>query len=309
MKASTGTGRGLKSEFAERCRVCSDKFSRAEKQIAAYILDNEESVADYSIQLLAEKAEVGVASVIRFSKTLGYSGFADMKFQMQQGRLVLDRQDINIASIDDVNAVKQKVLQFAQATLEKCIMNNSDETMDKVSDAVVHAGNVLFVGAGASSGVAMSNASIFTSIGVSAFYQSDPLMYARTASLLKSNDILVALSYSGYSKYIGDAMLRAKNSGAIVVLVTAFKNTLLGKYADYELYTVPRNLENNVNTSTTAMTQFAVLQILQSLVQQKATARIKENHNRIHSIGDDMDKYDIHLQEIPSGRVIGSKGK
>lgn len=297
----------LNSEFAERCRLYNEKFSRTERQIAEYILENEEAAADCSIQALAENARVGVASVIRFSKTLGYSGFADMKFQMQQRRLVLDRQDINIAEQDDANVVKQKVLRHAEVTLEKCIMSNSNETLAQVSNAIAHADTVLFVGAGASSGVAMSNASIFMSMGIRSLYISDSLMYARASALLRPQDVLVALSYSGYSKNVGDALIRAKESGATTVLLTAFKHTLLAKYADYELYTVPRNMANNVNTSTTAMAQFAVMQILQSMVQQKNEPHIQKNLQRIRAYNKNADKYDVHLQEIPTGPVQGIK--
>lgn len=298
-------GQNLKSEFAERCRLYGEKFSRAEKQIANYILNNEEAVADYSIQMLAEKAKVGVASVLRFSKTLGYSGYADMKYQMQQGRLVIDKRDISIEKVDDANTVKQKVLQFAQATMEKCIMKNSNETLDAVSDLVVDANSVMLVGAGSSSGVAMSNASILVSMGLRAFYISDPLIYSRMASTLGPKDVLFAFSYSGYSKNVGDAVLNAKEAGATIVLVTAFQNTLLGKYADYELYTVPRNMENNINTSTTAMSQFAIMQIIQSLIRQKSDEKLIRRRSKVRM--NDADKYDIHLQEIPGGPVTGVK--
>lgn len=295
------------SEFAERCRLCEHKFSRTEKQVAEFILENEEDIDGYSIQRLADEAQVGVASIIRFSKTLGYSGFADMKFQMQQGRLVLDSRDLNIQSQDDVNSVKQKILAFAQAILEKCIMSNDNETLDSVAKAILKADTVLFVGAGTSSGVAMGSASVFTSIGVNAQYNPDPLFYRRSAAQLKPHDVLMAFSYSGYSKNVGDAVRYAKQSGASVVLITAFKNTLIGKYADYEIYTIPRNKKNNINTSTTAMAQFALMQILQSIVLQAKEPKIEENHRKAFALGDDMDKYDTTLDAIPTSTVRGTR--
>ena len=78
---------GSHSEFASRVALYSKKLSRTEKEIAQYMLRNEDSIENCSIQALAQSIGVGVASIVRFSKALGYNGFTDMKFQIEQGRL------------------------------------------------------------------------------------------------------------------------------------------------------------------------------------------------------------------------------
>lgn len=63
------------SEFEGRVRLYWDKPSRTERQIAEYILKNEDTVSQVSVHTLEQDAGVGAASVIRFSKALGYQGF------------------------------------------------------------------------------------------------------------------------------------------------------------------------------------------------------------------------------------------
>ena len=66
------------SEFEGRVRLYWDKLSRTERQIAEYILKNEDTVSQVSVHTLAQDAGVGAASVIRFSKALGYQGFSEI---------------------------------------------------------------------------------------------------------------------------------------------------------------------------------------------------------------------------------------
>ena len=190
---------GIHSDFANRIALYSKILSRTEKEIAQYMLQNEESISDYSIHMLAQNIGVGVASIVRFSKTLGYSGFSDMKFQIEQGRLIIDKRDVGVVQTDDANVVKQKVLNYAQTYLERCIININNGTLTKVSDAIASAKKVGILGAGSADGIAQAIASMFMSMGVMAISASDPMVKIRLASYLEKGDVLIGLSFSGYS--------------------------------------------------------------------------------------------------------------
>lgn len=299
---------GIHSDFANRIALYSKILSRTEKEIAQYMLQNEESISDYSIHMLAQNIGVGVASIVRFSKTLGYSGFSDMKFQIEQGRLIIDKRDVGVVQTDDANVVKQKVLNYAQTYLERCIININNATLTKVSDAIASAKKVGILGAGSADGIAQAIASMFMSMGVMAISASDPMVKIRLASYLEKGDVLIGLSFSGYSKSVGDALYFAKRNEATTVLLTAYRNSLLSKYADYELYTPARTRGNALNIFTSAMCQLALLQIIQALVSQKEVEHIKDHEKRLKSSGN-MQRYDIHQGSIQHGRIHTVPGK
>ena len=293
---------GSHSEFASRVALYSKKLSRTEKEIAQYMLRNEDSIENCSIQALAQSIGVGVASIVRFSKALGYNGFTDMKFQIEQGRLVLDRNDVGVLPKDDANTVKQKVLNYAQTYLEKCIIDVNNNTLELVSEAIARAGKVGIIGAGSANGIAHAAVSMFMSMGVMAMSGSDPLVKLRSAAYFDPGDVFIGLSFSGYSKSVGDALYFAKENGATTVLITAYRNSLLGKYASYELYTPARSRGNSLNISTTGMGQLALLQILQAMVYQKNIPHISAREKRLKSNGN-MQRYDIHQERIAHGRI------
>ena len=284
----------------------NSRLSRTERQIGQYILYYEDSIENLSIHSLAESIGVGAASIVRFSKALGYHGFADMKFQIQQDRLVLGKNDVGISQEDNANVVKQKVLNYAQTYLEKCIMNLDNSTLEIVSKKIAHAKKVGIVGAGSADGIAQAAASMFMSMGVMAICPSDALIKMRTAAYFDPGDVFIGLSFSGYSKTIGDALYLAKESGATTVLVTAYRNSLLGKYADYEIFTPARTRGNALNISTTAMGQLALLQIIQAMVYQLGELRILEKERLLKGNGN-MQRYDTHQDRITHGRIRTAK--
>lgn len=293
---------GIRSEFANRVSLYNGKLSRTEKHIAQYILNHEDSIENLSIHALAQNCEVGVASIVRFSKELGYNGFADMKFQIQQGKLVMDKNDIGILKDDETNILKQKVLNYAQSYLERCIIDINNSTLESVSDAIARAGKIGIIGAGSADGIAQAAASMFMSMGLFVVSVSDPLMKLRTSAYFDSGDVFIGLSFSGYSKSVGDALYFAKENGATTVLITAYRNSLLGKYADHVLYTPARNRGNALNISTTAMGQLALLQIIQAMVYQKNIDHVMEKERRLKGNGN-MQRYDVHQELISHGKI------
>lgn len=292
----------IRSEFANRVRLYQGKLSRTERQIAQYLLQHEDSIENLSIHALAENMDVGVASIVRLSKALGYNGFSDMKFQIQQGKLVIDNKDVGISQGDEANTVKQKVLRYAQNYLEKCVMDINNSTLEHVSEEIAHAGKVGIIGAGSADGIAQACASMFMSGGIMAVCPSEALLKLRTAAYFEPGDVFIALSFSGYSKSVGDALYFAKTNGATTVLITGYKNSLLGKYADYVLYTPVRTRGNALNISTTAMSQLAIIQIIQAMVYQKNVAHIREREQRLKGNGN-MQRYDVRQEHISHGRV------
>ncbi len=299
----------ISSEFDGLIKLYWEKLSRTERQIAMYILQHEDSVAGLSIHALAKSAGCGVASVMRLSKTLGFKGFADMKFQIEKERLLISKRDVGVAPDDPANAVKQKVLQFDQSFLEKCVLGTSNEILQKIADSVAQAEKLCVIGCGAASGIAQAGAALFMSLGIMALSVEDAMLQTRTAAFLRPGDVLFVLSYSGYSKEGGDAMLFAREAGATNVLITSCKDSLLGKYADFELYTAVRNHSSSVNYAATSISQLVMLQLIQAIVQQRNIPRIRQKRAELRGHGD-MKYYDVKQEHIYRGRVriVGEEG-
>ena len=64
---------------AHKIRKLYPEMGRAEKKIADYILENSRSITECSVTELAKICGCGDATVVRFSRRLGYEGFQALK--------------------------------------------------------------------------------------------------------------------------------------------------------------------------------------------------------------------------------------
>ena len=61
-------------------------LSRHELNVLKYVYEHTESVLDLSIRELSERVSYSPATVLRFCKKLGYSGFAEFKYALRAAR-------------------------------------------------------------------------------------------------------------------------------------------------------------------------------------------------------------------------------
>lgn len=101
-----------------------DSFSKGQKRIALYILENYDKAAFMTASKLGQLAEVSESTVVRFASELGYDGYPSMQRALQEmirSRLtstqriraagdLLERQDLLSAVIQsDIDKLRQMI--------------------------------------------------------------------------------------------------------------------------------------------------------------------------------------------------------
>ena len=71
------------SNFLQDLSVHYNMFTRSQKIIADYLTENLNAIAFCTLEELAEKINVSTTTIIRFSRTLGYSGYSEMQKDIQ----------------------------------------------------------------------------------------------------------------------------------------------------------------------------------------------------------------------------------
>src|SRR5512142_726547 len=59
-------------------------FTKSEKQIANYLLNNQEGLAFLAAAELAERLDLSEATIVRFARTLGYDSYPALRAALQQ---------------------------------------------------------------------------------------------------------------------------------------------------------------------------------------------------------------------------------
>ena len=110
-----------------------DELTKSEKKLVQYIKENLVLVKKYNVMDLAEKSEVSAPSIIRLAKKLGYSGFLDMKIDLNKSKDYLSEDNSFLEKLLDL--CKERIFSLpSTVTLENMLViakyiKNSDKVL------------------------------------------------------------------------------------------------------------------------------------------------------------------------------------
>jgi DNA-binding MurR/RpiR family transcriptional regulator len=211
-------------------------MGRSEKKVADWLFSHSGEVLPYSITDLASKCESSEATIVRFSKRLGCRGYQDLKITLakeHEKKVIVPM----ITNTDDCFSIFEKVCNDAYMSLERTKKTLSAENMTRATEAISGARRVVLIGLGASAQVAEDASNKLLRAGCNSNAYGDTHMQAIAVSQLKKGDVVIAISQSGSSKDIVEAMKVARAHGATTISITSKERSPIARQSDILLLT------------------------------------------------------------------------
>ncbi len=254
--------------FLHSLAKMKEKASPSDRKIIQYILNNPLAISSLSIDKLSEKTGTSYATISRFCKKMGFDGFKDVKQQLLEEL----NEDYYIYSTEAVEHTK-KILQIKQEInnlymkiLKDCQVSIKEEILDKAAAAMINAHEIYFIGQGTSSVTAKYAYLKFLRLGLPCSHDEDVTTIKTKTSIMRANDVLLAVSSSGRTKPVIEAALAAQQSGAAVISITDFDISPLSNIADIKLSTTLRDFSQYLNEDFPLTAgQIELIDILQSV--------------------------------------------
>ena len=227
----------MQGDFITRIKSAYNQFTKTERKVADFVLDNPRRALFMSITDLAESCGVGDTSVFRFCKTLELNGYQEFKMllslSLNEGGDELDQfAGKNVTLNDSFEQVAQKVLNANVQTLNETYSLLEEEKFSKAMDLLNAAESIYFFGVGGSMLTAMKAMNKFLRIEPKVRCLPDTHMQAMAASVMGPEDVAVLFSYSGATKDTIHVAELAKQAGATVICVTRFVKSPLTSFSD-----------------------------------------------------------------------------
>ena len=133
-------------------------MSAMNKKIALYMLEDAQNVGFASIHVLSRAIGVSEASIVRFTKTLGYKGFFDFKKELQralkqQSNPFGDLSGAELAQLDDSKKF-QRVVRYESENIRKTFHDLDMRTVNAMIDGLRQAEHIYICGFGSAKHVA-----------------------------------------------------------------------------------------------------------------------------------------------------------
>jgi RpiR family carbohydrate utilization transcriptional regulator len=250
-----------------RLREMRPRLAEAERRLATYILRHPRLVLDSSITLVADRARVSEATVVRLCRRIGCRGYQDLRIRLAADLVVPPRQLYqDIEATDDGPAVKQKVFALSARALEETLDVLDDAALERAAAAVAAARRVDFYGVGASGIVALDAQQKFLRIGIETQAFIDPHLQAASAALLRRGDVAVGISDSGSTRDTVHALGVARAAGAVTVAITRYGPSPIDKVAQICLHTLSPESGIRGGALASRIAQLAVVDVLMMTV-------------------------------------------
>ena len=124
---------------------------KTERKIAAYLLENFDKSLHSTLLELADGIGVSDASIVRFCKSIGYTGFQEYKINAAMQCVPEPRLYNPSLSVDDNPAeICDKIFAIESSALEQTKQELDIAVMNKVADLLLNARRINLVGTGGS---------------------------------------------------------------------------------------------------------------------------------------------------------------
>jgi len=251
-----------------KIRDSMDSLSVAEKAVGEYIMENPEYTVTLPISELSSRSNVSRSTWVRFSKSIGYTGFKQLKHEIfrQMNNAAPTASTLNsftdVTSHDTCEEACLHIKSNAVNSLEQTYKILDYKSLDTVAELILNAGKVCLFGLGASGLVASDLHTKMLRIGLPVIYTSDFHTSITAVSALNEGDVAVFFSYSGKTKEIVELALLAKELGCTIVAITKFGRSELAKLADFSLYTAAFEAEMRIAAMSSRMAQLFMVDAL-----------------------------------------------
>ena len=257
-------------------------FHASEVAIANTILKNPQSIAAMSITQLASKSETSVASVVRFSKALGFSGFPEFKMALVSDlswksakEFDTEHLDGGITPEDSIAEIIEKITYSDARAIESTAEKLDIRTFTKVVEAFEKARTVGLFGLVSSGFVAMDFQSKLNRLSKHAIAWTDFHAAMTSVALLEKGDVLFAITHSGTTVDTVDVMKEFKARGVTIVLLTNAIRSPAESLADLVLHTAARETTFRSGATASRIAQLTVVDCLCVTLAQRNWSRTK----------------------------------
>lgn len=219
-----------------RIRFQLPSLPRAEKVVAEALIDNPEAITNLTLAELAAETGSSDASIIRFCKRMGFSGYTDFKNAFISADYEeLETDTVSSSDKEDMTSILKKVFQGNIQTLMDTLSLASSNYEEAV-EAMYNAKSIHFFGVGDAYAVCLLAHMKISRLGITGSAYSDVMQQLITAGNLGPQDVAFAVSYEGRSKNVLEAMKMAKKNGATTICITKMIKSPLIKLTDIALF-------------------------------------------------------------------------
>ncbi len=245
-----------------------ETLTKVEKRIADFLLSNLKVFINSSITEISGALGVSQGSINNFSKKFSSGGFAALKLELAQ--CLSSHEPPPFAAVNPSESVKKALeikIRENTASFRNTLEINSEENLALAARLIMECEKIEIYGVFQSGVAAKDIYYQLIRLGVPASFVDDSFMCTVSASMLNEKSVAIAVSASGRTKEILDAVELSHQSGAKVICLTGSKSSPLAKISDCVLVTPPSGITISNRATEMRLSQLFIIDALCSYIR------------------------------------------
>ncbi|WP_330985866.1 MULTISPECIES: MurR/RpiR family transcriptional regulator [Enterobacterales] len=249
-------------------------LAQSDKKLADFILAQPNEARYLSSQQLAALSGVSQSSVVKFAQKMGFKGFPALKLALSEA--LASNPDPHSVPVhnqirgdDPLRLVGEKLIKDNVAAMHASLDVNTEDKLLEAVSLLRSARRIVVTGIGASGLVAQNFSWKLMKIGFNAVAEQDMHALLATVQAMTTEDLLLAISYSGERREINMAADETLRVGGKIIAITGFSPNALQQRASHCLYTIAEEQATRSAAISSTSAQMMLTDLLfMGLVQQ-----------------------------------------
>lgn len=246
------------------------KATKSDKLLIEYVKENLQEVAYKPISQIAKEINIGEATITRFARKLGFSSLQDFKVTLAQevapnhnNKNIINS---NIENNESATETAKKLLNCNINILTNTVDLINDEDVHKCAELIINARRIYFIGIGYSGIIAQDSNYKFMRIGLNCTSFDSSHTMIMMSSIMEEGDLIVAISHTGETKEIIQAVQTAKENNVGVISITENKESKLKDISDIHIGYISGETLLETGSVSSKVAQFFMIDLIYTQV-------------------------------------------
>ncbi len=251
---------------------------RSDRKVGELVLADPDALVGATLAETARRAEVSEPTVIRFCEAIGCEGYQAFKLRLAQSMTLGMPATLSVLTAgDSPQVLADKVFDYTMNSLDRARRQLDHRALAQAIDVLEKASRIDFFGFGASGIVAQDAQQKFPLFGVPCSAHADAHQQFITAAMMKPGDVAVAISNTGHTVAILEAVEVALKNGATVIGISGHRSPLIERC---HIGLICETLENT-DLYTPTISRLAALVLIDILATAVAFRRDDVHHAQL----------------------------
>jgi len=284
----------MKSENIDIFKIINsryDRFSKSQKLIADYIIENYDKAAFMTASKLGENVGISESTIVRFADALDFKGYPELQKALQEliktKLTTVQRFELTNKYTSDTQTIKN-VMESDIQNIKKTMDELDKEVLVKVTNKILSAKRVYILGLRSSAVLAEYLGFylnfILKDVHIIKAQYND--VYEQLINI-NSEDVVIVLSFPRYSRKTYDSVRLLRRQGCKIISITDSKFSPLASISEMTLF-AKNNVTSFVDSLVAPMSLINLLIVSISLHEKEL---LTETFRRLESVWDEFNIY------------------